>query len=161
MKEKFRIYINRQNVHYGDKVKQVRDMFSRKQENTSKQDDKFFSKYWQVYAWCSIIGFLKGKREEDAVLPNQSSFQYQMISNGSEHIANALVLIAISKINAKNSEEILDARRILTIISEYAEGGAKYVLELRETQGKERMFDSADDYFWEITERNIKVEPIS
>jgi hypothetical protein len=155
MKEKFTIEINKRNVHYGDHVLKVRDLFSRKQESLSKQDDKFFSKYWQVYAWAAIIGFINDKREEGASLPHQNSFQYQMITNGSESVANALVLMAIGKINGKSSDDILDARKILTIISEFAEGGAKHVLEIRQTPGLEHKFNYADDYFFEIVERPV------
>lgn len=153
MKDKFVIDINKKNVHYGDYVLKVRDLFSRKQESLAKQDDKFFSKYWQVYAWSAIIGFVNNKREEGAPLPHQNSFQYQMIANGSESVAHALTLMAIGKINGKSSEDILDSRKILTIISEYAEGGAKHVLELRQTPGFEHKFNYADDYFFEIVER--------
>lgn len=153
MKEKFVIDINKKNVHYGDYVLKVRDLFSRKQESLSKQDDKFFSKYWQVYAWAAIIGLVNNKREEGAPLLNQNSFQYQMIANGSESVANALTLMAIGKIEGKTSEDILDSRKILTIISEYAEGGAKHILELRQTPGFEHKFNYADDYFFEIVER--------
>lgn len=153
MKEKFSIDINKKNVHYGDMVLKVRDLFSRKQESLSKQDDKFFSKYWQVYAWAAIIGFVNNKREKGANLPHQSSFQFQMIDNGSESIANALILMAIGKIEGSSSKDILDSREILTIISEYAEGGAKHVLELRQTPSFESKFNYADDYFYEIVER--------
>ena len=153
MREKFNIEINKRNVHYGDNVLKVRDLFSRKQESLSKQDDKFFSKYWQVYAWAAIIGFVNNKREEGASLPHQNSFQYQMIANGSESIANALILMAIGKVEGKTSDDILDPRKILTIISEYAEGGAKHVLEIRQTPGLEHKFNYADDYFFEIVER--------
>ena len=153
MKEKLIIELNKRNVHYGDCVLKVRDLFSRKQESISKQDDKFFSKYWQVYAWSATIGFINNKREIGAQLPHQSSFQFQMISNGSETIANGLMLMAIGKIDATKTDEILDSRKILTIISEYAEGGAKHVLELRQTPGFEHKFNYADDYFFEIVDR--------
>lgn len=153
MKEKLIIELNKRNVHYGDYVLKVRDLFSRKQESLSKVDDKFFSKYWQVYAWSAIIGFVNEKRENGAQLPHQSSFQFQMISNGSETIANGLMLMAIGKIEAKTSDDILDSRKILTIISEYAEGGAKHILELRQTPGFEHKFNYADDYFFEIVDR--------
>ena len=136
--EKLYSEINKRNVHYGNYVEQIRDMFARKQESLSKKDDKFFSKYWQVYAWAAIIGFINDKREEGADLPNQSSFQYQMITNGSESISQALLLMAIGKIEAKESDVFLNSRKLLTIISEYAEGGAKHVLEIRQTPGYER-----------------------
>lgn len=151
--EKLFTEINKRNVHYGSYVEQIRDMFARKQESLKKQDDKFFSKYWQVYAWAAIIGFINDKREEGVELPNQSSFQYQMISNGSESIANALLLMAIGKVKAKEAKDILNSRKLLTIISEYAEGGAKHILEIRQTPGYERKFDSPDDYLIEIVKR--------
>lgn len=151
--EKLYSEINKRDVHYGNYVKQIRDMFARKQESLSKKDDKFFSKYWQVYAWAAIIGFINDKREEGADLPHQSSFQYQMITNGSESIAQALLLMAIGKIEAKEAADFLNSRKLLTVISEYAEGGAKHILEIRQTPGFERKFDSPDDYLIEIVKR--------
>lgn len=151
--EKLFTEINRRKVHYGNYVEQIRDMFARKQESLKKQDDKFFSKYWQVYAWAAIIGFINDKREEGAELPNQTSFEYQMITNGSQSVADALLLMAIGKVEAKEAKDILNSRKLLTIISEYAEGGAKHILEIRQTPGWERKFDSPDDYLIEIVRR--------
>jgi hypothetical protein len=151
--EKLYSEINKRNVHYGNYVEQVRDMFARKQESLSKKDDKFFSKYWQVYAWAAIIGFVNDKSEEGADLPNQTSFQYQMITNGSEFVSQALLLMAIGKIDPKKSDDFLNSRKLLTIISEYAEGGAKHILEIRQTPGYERKFDSPDDFLIEIVKR--------
>lgn len=151
--EKLFIELNKRNVHYGNYVEQIRDLFARKQESLKKQDDKFFSKYWQVYAWAAIIGFINNKREEGAELPFQSSFQYQMIYNGSETIANGLLLMAIGKISANVAEDVLNSRKLLTIISEYAEGGAKHILEIRQTPGFEHKFNSPDDYLMEMYKR--------
>lgn len=151
--EKIFTELNKRNVHYGNYVEQVRDMFARKQESLSRKDDKFFSKYWQVYAWSAIIGFLNDKREEGADLPHQSSFQYQMITNGSETISQGLLMMAIGKVEATKAEDFLNSRKLLTIISEYAEGGAKHILEIRQTPGFERKFDSPDDYFIEVINR--------
>lgn len=145
---------NKKNVHYGNYVEQIRDMFARKQESLSKKDDKFFSKYWQVYAWAAIIGFINDKREIGTDLPHQSSFQFQMITNGSETIAQGLLLMAIGKVNAEKADDFLASRKLLTIISEYAEGGAKYIIELRQTTGYERKFDSPDDYLIEVVKRD-------
>lgn len=153
MTERILIEANAKSVHYGDNVFKIRDLFSRKQESISKQDDKFFSKYWQVYAWSAIIGFVYNKRLENASLPHKTSFEFQMITNGSGTISNALLLMALSKVNETSIEKILDTRNLLTIISEYAEGGAKFILEIRQTPGKEDKFNFADDYFFELTER--------
>lgn len=163
MTERILIEVNAKSVHYGDYVFKIRDLFSRKQESISKQDDKFFSKYWQVYAWSAIIGFVYNKRIENAKLQHKTSFEYQMITNGSVTISNGLLLMAISKVNSNNIDEILDVRNLLTIISEYAEGGAKFILEIRQTPGQEGKFNFADDYFFELTERpgvNILEETI-
>ena len=151
--EKLFTEINKRNVHYGNYVEQIKDLFARKQESLKKQDDKFFSKYWQVYAWASIIGFINDKREEGADLPFKNSFQYQMITNGSDTIANGLLLMALGKIKTLNIKDILNSRKLLTIISEYEEGGAKHILEIRQTPGFERKFDSPDDFFIEIIKR--------
>lgn len=151
--EKLSTEINKRKVYYGNYVEQIRDMFARKQESLKKQDDKFFSKYWQVYAWAAIIGFINDKREIGAELPNQTSFDYQMITNGSQSVADALLLMAIGKIETKDTKDFLNSRKLLTIISEYAEGGAKHILEIRQTPGWERKFDSPDDYLMEIVKR--------
>lgn len=151
--EKLFTEINKRHVHYGNNLELIRDLFARKQESLKKQDDKFFSKYWQVYAWAAIIGFVNNKREVGSELPFQTSFQFQMITNGSESIANGLLLMAIGKVEATDVKEILNARNLLTIISEYAEGGAKHILEIRQTPGFERKFDSPDDYITEVMKR--------
>jgi len=156
MKEKLIADINKKKVWYGNELLKVRDLFSRKEEkgfNITRADDKFFSNYWQVYAWAAIIGFINGKRVTGDPLPNKTSFEFQVISNASENIANALVLMAIGKMKVISVDKLLDSRDILTIISEYAEGGAKHVLELRETPGYDAKFNFAGDYFEEIFER--------
>lgn len=156
MKEKFIPEINNRGVHYGEFTKKIMDLFSRQEErgaNVTKKDDRFFSMLWQAFAWSAIIGFRENKRVKDADLSNKTSFKYQTITNSSEDIAHALVLMAIGKINAKNSKDILNSRKILNIIGEFAEGGAKHILELRQTPGKETMFNYSDDFFLEIYKR--------
>lgn len=156
MKEKLKFEIDKKKVWYGDELEKVRDLFSRKEEkgfNITRSDDKFFSNYWQVYAWCSIIGFLNDKRVINDPLKNRSSFEFQVVTNASENISYALILMAIGKIESDNIVDILDSRKILTIISEFAEGGAKHILEIRSTPGLEDKFNHAEDYFNEIFDR--------
>jgi hypothetical protein len=64
------------------------------------------------------------------------------------------MLMAIAKMKTENFEDILDAKKIMTIISEYAEGGAKYILEIRQTPGLNEKFNFTDDYFYELLERS-------
>ena len=161
MKEKFIPEINNRSVHYGEYTKKIMSLFSRQEErgaNVTKKDDRFFSMLWQAFAWSAIIGFRENKRIKDANLSNKTSFKYQTITNSSQDIAHGLILMAIGKIDAIRSEDILDSRKILNIIAEYAEGGAKHILELRQTQGKETMFNYSDDFFLEIYKRKKQYE---
>lgn len=159
MKEKLILDINKKKIRHGEYVLKIRDLFSRKQESIAKQDDKFFSKYWQVVAWSAIIGFVNDKREIGAKLDYQT-IDFSAVSNGSETISNSLILMAIGKIeDAVKSDDILDSIKILNIIGEYAEGGAKHILELRQTPGYETKFNYADDYFLEIVDRKaVKIK---
>ena len=145
--------INRKEIHFGDNVLQIIDLFARKQESTTKLDDKFFSQYWQAYAWCAILGFHYEKRIEKAELPNKQSFYFHTIWNGSQDIAHGLILMALGALKQEDASKMFDSRKLLTIISEHAEGGAKYVLDIKETPGLERKFDSPDDYLLELLER--------
>lgn len=61
-------------------------------------------------------------------MPHSSSFEFLRIWYESEMVANSLVLMAIGKIETENIEEFLNPRKLLTVISEFAEGGAKHVL---------------------------------
>lgn len=145
--------MNKRYVHQGINTIKIRDLFSRKQENIQVKDDKIFSKYWQVYAWCAIIGFINNKRDVGVDLPNQNSFEFERITNGSSIISYSLILMGISKIDSDNVDDILDAKKIHTIISEYAEGGARHILEIRATPGQEGRFNFTDDYFFELLDR--------
>lgn len=157
MTEKLSQEINSKGVHYGDYCKKIMDLFSRQEErgaNITKKDDKFFSMLWQAFAWAAIIGFRNNKHISGADLKHKTSFKFQTITNSSERIANSLLLMALGEIRGDTAEEILNSRKLLTIIGEYAEGGAKHVLELRETPGFETKFNYSDDFFLEIYERN-------
>ncbi|MBF8149072.1 hypothetical protein ITJ86_04145 [Winogradskyella sp. F6397] len=157
MTEKLSQEINSKGVHYGDNCKKIMDLFSRQEEkgsNITKKDDKFFSMLWQAFAWAAIIGFRNEKTLKGADLKHKTSFKFQTITNSSERIANSLLLMALGKIKGETAEEILNSRKLLTIIGEHAEGGAKHILELRETQGFETKFNYSDDFFLEIYERN-------
>lgn len=149
MEDKFLNEINRLPVWYGQYVEQVRNLFSRKEQKITSQDNQFFTQYWQVFAWAAILGFYYNKRMINADLYNKQSIpNFKTIYNNGEDIAQALILMAIGKIETDNAEEILKARRVLNIIGEYAEGGARYVIELREQNPK--LFDHPDDYLLEI-----------
>lgn len=152
--DRFLVEISRLPVWYGKNVQNVRDLFSRKEQQITKKDSQFFSQYWQIFAWSAILGFLHDKRIEDADLSNRQSIpSFKTIYTNGEDVGQALILMAIGKIKTDDPEDILKPRQILNIIGEYAEGGARYVLELRESEGNLNLFDHPDDYLMEIHER--------
>lgn len=153
--EKFINEINRLPVWYGKYVEEVRNLFSRKEQSITSRDNQFFTQYWQVFAWSAILGFLHEKRIENADLSNRQSIpSFKTIYSNGEDVAQALILMAIGKVETHDFNEVLRARKLLNIIGEYAEGGARYVLELRETNPK--LFDHQDDYLMEIYNRTKK-----
>lgn len=158
MDEKFINEINRLPVWYGKYVEQVRNLFSRKEQTITSRDIQFFTQYWQVFAWSAILGFLHEKQIENADLHNKQSIpSFKTIYSNGEDIGQALILMAIGKIDTKNYEEVLKPRKILNIIGEYAEGGARYIIELRESPENKNLFDHPDDYLMEIYNRTQKL----
>jgi hypothetical protein len=152
MEDKFTNEINRLPVWYGGYVEQVRNLFSRKEQRITTKDTQFFTQYWQVFAWSAILGFLHDKRIEDAELIHKQSIpSFRTIYTNGEDIAQALILMAIGKVESHDYEQVLKPRKLLNIIGEYAEGGARYVIELRED--KPQLFDHPDDYLIEIYNR--------
>ena len=39
----------------------VRDRFCRSREDVRTAETKFFSQFWQGYAWAAILGFIHGR----------------------------------------------------------------------------------------------------
>lgn len=155
--ERFLVDLNKSTVWYGEKVQKVRDLFSRKEQKVTSRDTEFFTQYWQVFAWSAIIGFLNNKSIPNADLKNKTSIpSFKTIHSNGEDIAQALILMAIGKMKVDIPNDILKPRKVLNIIGEYAEGGAQHVLEMRETEGNENLFDHPDDYLMEIYHRTEK-----
>lgn len=151
--EKFLNEINRIPPHYGDYVKKVRDLFSEKEKRISREESTFFTQYWQVFSWAAILGFIHNKRINGADLKHKQSIPFfRTIMNNGEDIGQTLILLGISKTDTEDLDIILNPRKILTIIGEYAEGGAKYVLDYRnENPG---FFDYSEHFLQEINGRS-------
>ena len=66
-------------------------------------------------------------------------------------------MIALGELETDDFEKTYTSqsglREILNIISSYAEGSAKYILEIRETDGKTNFLDSPFHFFDEINRR--------
>lgn len=145
--------LNSKLINYDDEwANGIRDKFCRKEESISLKERKFFSQYWQGFAWAAIIGFLNDRRSSLDPKSKNSSFRFQVISNQAPKIAEALILLAIAK-SGSNYEILMQPDEIATILSEYAKGGAEYIKEIRETPETENFFDNEDDFRNELLDR--------
>jgi hypothetical protein len=130
----------------------VRDRFCRKMESVEKKDNLYFSQYWQGYAWAAIIGFRNNRSLPLDPKTKETSFKFGTIMRQGSSIADALILMAIAK--SDKGEEILEnPSELVEIISRYASGGAQIINEIRETPGKENMFNYPDEFLSEIEDR--------
>jgi hypothetical protein len=168
--ELFYSYKDTKDFVYGFNVTSIVELIKKRGKitnpyNREAMDVKHIREIITLY---NIIQFVFAEHEDDTYMklsiinerPSCSHMRpYPILTNRLtlQNIANSLILMAIGKISGKTSEDILNSRKILTIISEYAEGGAKYILEIRETPGYEQKFNHADDYFYEIVGRNKEV----
>ena len=135
----------------------IKEKYCRKEETIKRQDEKFFSQYWQGFAWAAILGFINNRRSSlDS--KTKSSFRFQTINNQRGYdIADALILMAIAKSN-KGYQILDEPREICDIISEYAKGGAEYVNELLETPGNSIDFTYPDHFLNEIVRRKSSLK---
>ena len=145
--------LNGKLLNYDDTwANEVRDKFCRKQESIRDTQHRFFSEFWQGFAWAAIIGFLKDRRSPIDSKTKQASFRFAQINNNAPKVADALILLAIAK-SGSNYEILMQPDEIATIMSEYAKGGAEYIKEIRETPEMENFFDNEDDFRNELLDR--------
>lgn len=145
--------LNGKLINYDDVwATEIRDRFCRKEENIRETQNRFFSQFWQGFAWAAIIGFLKDRRSPLDSKTKQASFRFAQINNNAPKVAEALILLAIAK-SGSNYEILMQPDEIASIMSEYAKGGAEYIKEIRETPGTENLFDSEDDFRNELLDR--------
>lgn len=130
----------------------VRDKYCRKAQDITDTQNRFFSQFWQGYAWSAIIGFIKDRRSK-LILNSKDSFgKFDIIGNNAPTVLICLIYLAISK--SDSDYQILSRpQEIALIISEYAKGGAEYIKEIKETPGMETYFNSEDDFLNELLER--------
>jgi hypothetical protein len=139
-------------VYYDDLWdKEVKQRFCEKIKSLDDKSETYFKQHWQGFAWAAIIGFINNKSISLDSKKN-SSFKFGTIFRQGPSIADALILMAIGKL--ENEENLLEkSEKILEVISEYAKGGAQIIKEIRETPGNEDMFYTPEDFLTEIENR--------
>ena len=145
--------VGKQRANYDEVwVENVRDKYCRKAQDITDTQNRFFSQYWQGYAWSAIIGFIKNRRSNLLPSSKNSFGNFDIIIKNAPSVLLCLIYLAISK--SDSDYEILDRpQEIALIISEYAKGGAEYIKEIKETPGMENFFNSEDDFLNELLER--------
>ncbi len=118
---------------------------------TSKDDitRKYFSQLWEGYAWAAIMGFINNKRSP-LKGKTDNAFSFSTINNKGGEIADALVLMAISK-SENGYKSLLNPDEIIKIIEEYANGGFEIVESI--LKDDDRYFDNPDAFIEELLER--------
>lgn len=130
--------------------KSILDRLSDVQGSQSNLDRKYFSQLWEGYTWAAIIGFINDKRVPLGSGGTDSAFKFSVINNNGGELADALILLALSK-SKKGYKSLLDADEIVNVIEEYANGGFEIIQsKLREDDS---YFNNPDAFIEELLER--------
>jgi len=134
--------------------KSIMDKLSRVQGSKETTTRKYFSQLWECYTWAAIIGFTNDKRVSLGNGGTDNAFKFSVIYNNGGELADALILLALSKSN-KGYKALIDADEIIKVIEEYANGGFEIIQsKLREDDS---YFNNPDAFIEELLERE-KVE---
>ena len=119
-----------------------------------------FGKHIHAFSWAFFTGLNENKKETNVDWVSKDGFSLGTINrDGAETVADVMVMVALNEYEitdietdfTKNNSQI----EILNIISFYAEGGAKHILEIRDGNdlNSKTFLNSVDDFFEEITKR--------
>ena len=78
--------------------------------------------------------------------------------DGAENVANVMIMVALNEFSENIDDDFTkpsSIRKLLNIISSYAEGGAKHIMEVREGNdlNSKTYLNNVDDFFEEINSR--------
>lgn len=130
--------------------KSIMDKLSGVQGSKETTNRKYFSQLWECYTWAAIIGFINDKRVALGSGGTDSAFKFSVIYNNGGELADALILLALSKSN-KDYKALVDAEEIIKVVEEYANGGFEIIQsKLREDDS---YFNNPDAFIEELLER--------
>lgn len=110
---------------------------------------KYFSQLWECYTWAAIIGFINDKRVPLSGATD-NAFKFSVIYNNGGELADALILLSMSK-SDKGYKALIDADEIIKVIEEYANGGFEIIQSL--LREDEDYFNNPDTFIEELLER--------
>jgi len=119
-----------------------------------------FGKHIHAFSWAFFTGLNENKKETNVDWVSKDGFSLGTINrDGAETVADVMVMVALNEYEITDIETDFtknnSQREILNIISFYAEGGAKHILEIRDGNdlNSKTFLNSVDDFFEEITKR--------
>ena len=111
---------------------------------------KYFSQLWEGYTWAAIIGFINNKRVPLGSSGKGDAFKFSVINNNGGELADALILLALSK-SKKGYKCLTDPDEVINIIEEYANGGFEIIQsKIREDESH---FNNPDAFIEELLAR--------
>ena len=129
----------------------IMDKLSGVQGSQSTIDRKYFSQLWECYTWAAIIGFINNKRVPLGSGGSDTAFKFSVIYNNGGELADALILLALSK-SKKGYKALIDSDEIVKVIEEYTNGGFEIIQsKLREDDS---YFNNPDTFIEELLERD-------
>lgn len=160
MEETLNKSLENKGLYYGSNVKELIKLITRVQGKVDLENQVMFGKHIHAFIWAFFTGLNEGKKEANVDWVNKDGFSLGTINrDGAETVADVMIMVALNEYEITDIETDFtknnSQREILNIISSYAEGGAKHILEIREGNdlNSKTFLNNVDDFFEEITKR--------
>jgi hypothetical protein len=128
----------------------ILDRFCGVQGSQQVIDRKYFSQLWEGYTWAAIIGFINDKRIPLGASGKGDAFKFSVINNNGGELADALILLALSK-SEIGYKCLINPDEVINVIEEYANGGFEIIQS--KIRDDESYFNNPDIYINELLER--------
>lgn len=160
MEESLISIIDNKKLYYGTSVRGLIELITRVQGKVDLDAQNIFGKHIHAFTWAFFTGLNHNKKEKNPSWEYKDTFSLGTIKrDGADVVADVMVMVALNEFKISNIEEDFtknsSIREILNIISCYAEGGAKYILEIREGNdlNSKTYLNNIDDFYEEIINR--------
>tara|TARA_B110000902_G_C14268967_1_gene572431 strand:+ start:1079 stop:1588 length:510 start_codon:yes stop_codon:yes gene_type:complete len=164
MEETLLKVLENRSLYYGPCVKELIKLIARVQGKVDLEAQKVFGKHIHAFSWAFFTGLNENKRETEVEWVNRDGFSLGTIYRDEAGVAaDVMIMVALNEFEIQNIEEDFtkqtSIRDILNIISFYAEGGAKHILEIREGNDlhSKTYLNNVDDFF-DVVNSRVKTE---
>lgn len=151
-------------LHYGKNVRNVIDLITRVGSNVRLDETRVFGKHIHAFAWCFFTGLNEDIQIELGEGQNYEytdTFSFAIYKNDfAEIVADTMLMVALADYQDDDLEKAFTSqvgiRKILNIISSYAEGGAQYILDRRNSDDiiEQNYLNSIGHFFDELKKRS-------